>query len=812
MPTIWRIADNETLTAPGASVHIFHDFYPEGHQGGIELVFHGERLVTNGDLRLDLTPGQWDALPEVGTRRVDRSTGEIIMPLAFKQAGIEYELRLWGEAEAICIRVDLVQPLPAGYSGNPGFNLELFPGLLFGKSYLFDQNGGVFPRQGNGPVTPGQMGTVLPQSLGHGRKLVIAPEDPSLHLEIECQDGELHLLDGRDTESNGWFVVRAPLQPGRMKGAAQLRLLPHRIPGWTRPPVILFSQVGYHTHGEKRILVELDPALPSPAGLRLERLASGGNFELAAHRSAGIFQRFLRYDYAVFDFSDFKAPGLYRLVLESVDSAITPVFPIAGDIYTRSVWQPTLETHLPVQMCHMTVVDGGRIWHAACHLDDALQAPLNTQHFDSYRQTTETETPYAPLEHLPFLDRGGWHDAGDFDLAAGSQAATTLTLALAYEEFGLESDQTTVLEDERLVILHQPDGAPDLLQQVAHGVKNLLSGYRVYRLHGQAGHSFIGIIEDSLERYALLGDTASMTDNRVYDPSLGKLEVRGERSGKIDDRWVFTNRNTSLEYRVIAALAAASRVLRFWKPDLARECLETALAAWDAEQARPPANEPNCYVPGRPEAQEILAALELFLSTSSERFTSLLQTKWEVIEKNLAQVAWAVARALPALADKELEAKFRQALLGFKFELEQDLQQNPFGVPFHPHVWGVGWSVQGYGFRQYYLHRAFPDLFPSEAVQRSLNYILGCHPASNTSLVSGVGAQSLTVAYGTNRAEWSYIPGGVASGPNLVRPDFPELKEPFPFIWQQTEYVIGGAASHIFLTLAVDRLLSEKQV
>jgi hypothetical protein len=114
-----------------------------------------------------------------------------------------------------------------------------------------------------------------------------------------------------------------------------------------------------------------------------------------------------------------------------------------------------------------------------------------------------------------------------------------------------------------------------------------------------------------------------------------------------------------------------------------------------------------------------------------------------------------------------------------------------------------------HGFRQYFLHRAFPDLFPSETVQRALNYILGCHPASNTSLVSGVGAQSLTVAYGTNRAEWSYIPGGVASGPNLVRPDFPELKEPFPFIWQQAEYVIGGAASHIFLTLAVHQLLGD---
>ncbi len=809
MPTIWRIAENETLTAPGASVHIFHDFYPEGHQGGIELVLHGERLVTNGDLRLDLAPGQWDALPEAGTRRVDHSTGEVVIPLAFKQAGLEYELHLCGDGEAVLIRLDLARPLPLNLPDNVGFNLELYPGLLFGKSYLLDQDGGVFPRQGNGPITSGTEGQSLPQPLGRGRKLVIAPEEPALHLEIERLDGELLLLDGRDMTCNGWFVVHAPVQPGASHGAVQLRLLPRRIPGWTRPPVILFSQVGYHTRGEKRILVELDSSGPRPTGMRLERLDSSGKFQPAAWLDLIEIQRFLRYDYGVYDFSEVQTPGLYRLVLEGSAAAITPVFPITADVYEHNVWQPTLETHLPVQMCHVTVLDGGRIWHNACHLDDALQAPLNTTHFDSYRQGGETETPYAPLEHLPFLDRGGWHDAGDFDLAAGSQASTTWTLALAYEEFGLASDQTTVLDDERLVILHRPDGVPDIVQQVAHGVENLLSGYRVFRAHGETGHSFIGIIEDTLEHYTLMGDTASMTDNRIYDPGLGKLEVRAERSGKADDRWVFTQRNTSLEYRVIAALAAASRVLAGWKPGLAEECRQTALAAWEAEQSRAPAIEPNCYVPGRPEAQEILAAVELYLTTSEARFIHLLREKSNVIQVNFAQVGWAVARILPALEDGKFSEQFRQALLGFKSELEQDLQQNPFGVPFHPHVWGVGWSVQMHGFRQYFLHRYFPDLFPSETVQRALNYILGCHPASNTSLVSGVGAQSLTVAYGTNRAEWSYIPGGVASGPNLVRPDFPELKEPFPFIWQQAEYVIGGAASHIFLTLAVQRLLGD---
>ena len=90
----------------------------------------------------------------------------------------------------------------------------------------------------------------------------------------------------------------------------------------------------------------------------------------------------------------------------------------------------------------------------------------------------------------------------------------------------------------------------------------------------------------------------------------------------------------------------------------------------------------------------------------------------------------------------------------------------------------------------------------------ALNFILGCHPGLNTqSFASGVGAKSATVGYGLNRADWSYIPGGVVSGTALIRPDFPELLV-FPYLWQQVEYVLGGGSSHyMFLVLATMDLL-----
>lgn len=73
-----------------------------------------------------------------------------------------------------------------------------------------------------------------------------------------------------------------------------------------------------------------------------------------------------------------------------------------------------------------------------------------------------------------------------------------------------------------------------------------------------------------------------------------------------------------------------------------------------------------------------------------------------------------------------------------------------------------------------------------------------------------MGAVSATTAYGTTRADWSYVPGGVISGTAIIRPDLPELLV-FPYLWQQTEYVLGGGSSHyMFLVLAAEQLLAGK--
>ncbi len=810
----WTLNEHGYFDAPGLSALVFHNAYPEGKQGGVELIQHGERIATCGDLRLSKAPGQWDVLPEMLGRDVAESDpgsealASVTITGQLPGQKASYTLVVEPDGRSLRVSVDLDEPLPEPVAERLGFNLEIYPGSYCGKSFVMGDLASaepvrrLFPQQANGPRLAGTDEGVEPAPLAEGSRFVAAPEDPMRRFEIASETGSLVLYDGRAMAQNGWFVLRELVAPGATTDAIVWIITPNADLSWRREPVIAVSQVGYHPEQVKQAIFELDARTETLENVVLERLESSGTIEVLS----GVperWGRFLRYDYAVFDFTAVHEPGLYRV---RYGKQVTSPFEIHPQVYHHDVWQPTLATFLPVQMCHVTVKDRYQTWHGACHLDDALQAPAPHSHFDGYQQSASTDTAYEPYVHIPHLDRGGWHDAGDYDLAAGSQARTTHTLALIRDLFAVDLDQTTVDQEAGVVLLHTPDGVPDIVEQVAHGVENLLGGYQA------AGHSFQGIIANSIEQYVHLGDASTMTDNCIYDPELAleesEVTPEGCFSGEMDDRWAFTNRDTALEYLVAGALAASSRVLKDHLPALAETCLRTAVGIWDYEHSHEPVSQPGAYVPRGVEAQEVLAAAELLLTTGEARYGERLLALRPTIESQILRLGGPVARTLPVLNDKTFAAGFREAVAAAIVEFEGELRTNPFGIHFHPHIWGIGWQLLGYAVQLYQLWLAFPELIDREMVLRVVNFNLGCHPASSTSLVSGVGANSATVAYGINREDWSYVPGGVISGPALIRPDFPELKEPWPYLWQQTEYVIGGAANYIFCILAADRMLN----
>lgn len=793
----------EYLEMPGLNVMLAHDFYPEGHQGGVSIIQNGNRVATNGDLRLEPTPGQWQPIPKVGERQVDTMKEEIWVemsypdssrhlkgfnPIIYPDLYFKYSLKVKPDGKSFRIIVDLDEPLPDEWIGKVGFNLELFPGILFGKSFYLDTRKGIFPRQANGPVFFDEDGKIQMKPMATGKKLVVAPESDEQRMVIENLKGELALIDGRGEHNNGWFVVRSLVEKGVSKGAVEWLVTPNALPNWTHTPVIQISQVGYHPNQKKVAVVELDGKTATSGTVSLIRIGKDGAPRTVKQLNPGIWGKFLRYNYIKFDFSDVIEEGIYQVKYGDLKSQ---PFQIKSDIYERHVWQPTLEYYLPVQMCHMRINDRYKVWHDYCHLDDALMAPTDLNHFDGYLQGSSTLTKYKPGDPVPGLNAGGWHDAGDYDLRVESQAGTVKILSLAYEEFGVDYDQTMIDQNRKLVEMHQPDGINDILQQIEHGVLTIVGGFDAL------GRLYRGIICPTLRQYVLLGDATSMTDNLVYDPKLDTGQVTATRSGIADDRWVFTEENPRRELGVAAGLAAASRALREYNPELASKCRKIALELWrNNAEARA--------------GFKLEAATELLLLEGTDEFRQYFKDHHMELTEHMNRTGWLLARAVQKVDDENVKNAVAEAIKTFQATIESERQENPYGVPYKPNIWGAGWGIQSFGVEQYFLHSRFPEIFANEYMLHALDFVLGCHPGTNNaSFASGVGSNSITVAYGVNRDEWSYIPGGVVSGTALIRPDFPELLE-WPYLWQQTEYVMGGGATNfMFLVLAANHLLEQ---
>src|SRR5512145_2502193 len=82
------INDQNYFELPGLNVMVFEDIYPEGHQGGVGFIQHGRRVATNGDVRLDITPGQFQPIPKVGKRDISKDSNRISVKLWYPDTAI----------------------------------------------------------------------------------------------------------------------------------------------------------------------------------------------------------------------------------------------------------------------------------------------------------------------------------------------------------------------------------------------------------------------------------------------------------------------------------------------------------------------------------------------------------------------------------------------------------------------------------------------------------------------------------------------------------------------------------------------------
>ena len=832
-----QLNDLGYFEARGTNVLVYNNLYNGGFYdekfAGLEIIQRGERIATGGGVRLMNTPEQWDIFGVVSPREIDRAESSVAVSLTYEDYGFAPKLKVLPKDKGVLVQIWLEKPVPQELVGKAGMNLEFFPASYFGHNYLVDGLARILPKYPMHDTEVHPVSEKIPQYFGEstfddrgrgdflvplpmatGHQIVMAPESDALRVGVKS-DQEISIYDGRHLAQNGTFVLRSLLPAGKTGKVLEWYLEPSVSKDWIRPANIGFSQVGYTPAQKKVAVVELDRN-DTPAGsARLLKVQPDGSKTVAKVipvKVWGVYHH--RYNYVQLDFSDVREPGLYAIDYQGVE---TNAFPIDKDIYSDK-WHPSMDISLVVNMDHMEVNEAYRIWHGRANMDDALQAPANVRLHDGYYQGDETNTKYKPLEHIPGLAVGGWYDAGDFDIQANSVLNTTEDLAVIWRDFQPLRDQTLIDEKTQYADIHVPDGIPDNVQLVLHGTLNINAQVENIGFVAQV------IGQPDMHHYHHLGDAMTLTDGLVYDPTLERYERRGDRSGTPDDRYVFTSRfSPAGVMQDIVSLAAAYPALKDYYPEEAERSLKNAKMLWDKHfEAADPARNPQQgrWMMGGGDPR-LNAAIELWFATGDKKYKDFflpivekqLDAKPAVTRSNVpvqngmfstmyggGPNLTAALKIYPYM-DKKFQAKVKAAVPAYVDMLTRGGQDNPYGVSIGGASWAGNASVINMAYNCYKVWKYFPDMIDPEYVLAGLNFIFGCHPYSNVSFVTAVGVNTKKVAYSNNRADYSVIPGGIVPG-LIVKEDFFENKDDYPFHWGENECCINTAPQYIRLCLA----------
>ena len=835
-----KMNDLDYFEARGTNVLVYNNLYNGGFYdekfAGLEIIQRGERICTGGGVRLMNTPEQWDIFGEITAREVNHADSSVEVEMTYRDYDFAPRLRVTPKDKGVLVQIILSKPVPQTLVGKAGFNLEFFPASYFGKNYLVDGKARILPKypmhdtevhpvsekitQYFGESTFDDRGRgdfLVPLAMSTGHQIVLAPEDDALRVGV-TSESEVSIYDGRHLAQNGMFVLRSLLPGGKTGVVLEWYLEPSISKDWIRPANIGFSQVGYSPAQKKVAVAELDKNDTPAKTAKLLRVNPDGTKSVAKEIPAKFWGEFHhRYNYVQLDFSDVKEPGLYCIDYQGVE---TNAFPIDKNIYSDK-WHPSMDISLVVNMDHMEVNEAYRIWHGRANMDDALQAPANVRLHDGYTQGSETNTKYQPLEHIPGLAVGGWYDAGDFDIQANSVLTTTTDLGHIWTDFRPMRDQTLIDEKTQYADIHVPDGIPDNVQLIMHGTLNINAQIENIGFVAQV------IGQPDMHHYHHLGDTMTLTDGKIYDPSLARYEVKGDRSGTPDDRFVFTSRFSPAGVMSdIVSLAAAYPALKEYFPEEAERSLKNALMLWNKyfDAAAPNANAAAAPAAGRRGGMggdpRLNAAIELWFATGDQKYKDFFLPLVEAqLEPRPAAAAPAGAPAGFAPAanltnalriypymDKKFQDKVKALVPDYVKNLTTNGRDNPYGVAITGATWAGNGGVINTAYNCYKIWKLFPDMIDPEFVLAGLNYIFGCHPYTNVSFVTAVGVNTKKVAYSNNRADYSVIPGGIVPG-LLVKEDFYENKDDYPFHWGENECCINTAPQYVQLCLAADEVV-----
>src|SRR3954470_6009454 len=224
-----KVTDKNYLDTQGFSVFLYdstyHPVFVDQKNTAMEMILHGQRIATNGDVRLMPTPEQWDIVATLKDRHADKANNRLTADLAFPTFDFNYTLEVATEPGGVKVSINLSKPLPEKLAGRAGFNLEFLPSIYMGKTYAADEKSfGMIPRTPQDAMKKVEPPADDPKKLPYqeewdkakgyteplpivtGNNITLAPEDPLFRIGVSSDSSPISLYDGRDRAQNGWFV------------------------------------------------------------------------------------------------------------------------------------------------------------------------------------------------------------------------------------------------------------------------------------------------------------------------------------------------------------------------------------------------------------------------------------------------------------------------------------------------------------------------------------------------------------------------------------------------------------------------------
>src|SRR5580765_1644055 len=91
-----KVTDKGYLDSQGFSVFLYdstyHPVFVDQKNAAMQMILHGQRIATNGDVRLMPTPEQWDLVATLEGRQADKANSRLTASLAFPSFDVSYTL------------------------------------------------------------------------------------------------------------------------------------------------------------------------------------------------------------------------------------------------------------------------------------------------------------------------------------------------------------------------------------------------------------------------------------------------------------------------------------------------------------------------------------------------------------------------------------------------------------------------------------------------------------------------------------------------------------------------------------------------